>query len=79
MKKKLLRPESVADLLDVPKDRIYKLAQSGLIPAIRVGRTWRFDAVKLAEWMDSGGAGGWKLRANSGNETPEDMTQVATV
>jgi len=57
---KLLRTDEVAVILDVPSDRVATMAREGLLPAIRCGRSWRFAPTRLWEWMESGGAGGWK-------------------
>jgi len=65
MPEKLVRAYRVASILDVPKDQVYKLAQDGLLPAIRVGRAWRFDEKTLRKWIDQGGAGGWRRRVTS--------------
>ena len=58
---KMLKPDEVARILDIPKPQVYKLAKAGLLPSVRCGRLWRFDADDLADWMRRGGAGGWKL------------------
>lgn len=60
MPDKLLRTDEVAVILDVLPDRVATMAREGLIPAIRCGRSWRFSPSRLREWMESGGAGGWK-------------------
>jgi excisionase family DNA binding protein len=76
MPDKLLRTEQVAVLLDIPTDRVASMAREGLLPAIRCGRTWRFAPFRLTEWMDSGGAGGWK---RSGHTTlPRSTARTGT-
>lgn len=60
MPTKLLRAQKVADILDVPTDHVYGLVRHGFLPAIRVGRVWRFDEQKLRAWIERGGAGGWR-------------------
>src|SRR5580658_1065519 len=60
MPDKLLRTDEVAVILDIPADRVATMAREGLLPAIRCGRSWRFAPSRLTEWMESGGAGGWK-------------------
>ena len=32
---------------------IYRLAKNGLIPALKVGRRWRFKKATLDEWLSS--------------------------
>jgi excisionase family DNA binding protein len=72
MPEKLLRTDEVAVFLDIPADRVAAMAREGLLPAIRCGRSWRFAPTRLQEWMELGGAGGWKrlsdLRLWSGYE-----------
>ncbi len=60
MLRKLLRTDEIAAVLDVPAERVARMAREGLLPAIRCGRTWRFSPEKVQEWMQTGGAGGWK-------------------
>jgi len=42
----------VADYLQLSKDMIYRLAQSGRIPASKVGSRWRFRQDRIDSWMD---------------------------
>lgn len=39
---KLLKVQEVADILRIPKPTVYYLAQTGKLPAIRIGSRWRF-------------------------------------
>ena len=41
----------VAQYLRLDVATIYKLAQSGEIPAVKVGRTWRFKKELIDEWF----------------------------
>lgn len=38
----ILNIKEVADFLRIPVSTIYKLAQDGKVPAIKVGKHWRF-------------------------------------
>lgn len=40
----LIGSKRMAELLEVSPDTIRRLAETGEIPAVRVGRFWRFDA-----------------------------------
>ena len=60
MFEKLMRTDEVGVVLDIPTDRVARMARQGQLPAIRCGRTWRFAREALDAWMSSGGAGGWK-------------------
>ena len=54
--------QEVAEYLQLSKDRIYRLAQSGNIPASKVGNRWRFRRERIDGWMEDtaidGDAGG---------------------
>ena len=43
----ILTIKDVADFLRVPVSSVYKLAQDGKIPAIKVGKHWRFLKIDL--------------------------------
>ena len=53
---KMLRASAVAEILDLPLNRVYALARDGVIPHARVGRSIRFNSTALAQWLESGGA-----------------------
>ena len=42
----------VADYLRISEAKIYKLAREGTLPAIRIGKTWRFRRELLDAWLD---------------------------
>jgi len=43
--------EDVADFLRIPVSSVYKLAQSGKIPATKLGRHWRFHRPTLINFI----------------------------
>ena len=48
---RVLKPEEVAEFLCVHKNTVYKLIKQGLLPAFRVGKSWRIyrkDLPKLS-------------------------------
>ena len=47
----LMTPEELAVYLRVTKKTIYRLLEKGHIPAIKVGRQWRFDKVDIDSWL----------------------------
>jgi excisionase family DNA binding protein len=47
----IMTTSEVAEYLRLAEATIYKLAQSGEIPAVRVGRTWRFKKELIDEWF----------------------------
>jgi excisionase family DNA binding protein len=43
--------EEAAAYLRIPVSSMYRLAQTGKIPAVKVGRHWRFHRQTLASWF----------------------------
>jgi excisionase family DNA binding protein len=43
--------EEVAAFLRIPSSSVYKLAQEGKIPSLKVGRHWRFHRTTLNQWV----------------------------
>jgi excisionase family DNA binding protein len=48
----ILKIKEVADYLRMPLSTIYKLAQSGKVPAVKVGKHWRFMKKDLDQLFD---------------------------
>jgi excisionase family DNA binding protein len=48
-----LTTEEVLEYLNVNLRTVYRLIKAGKIPAIRVGRQWRFRKRDLDKWLDS--------------------------
>ncbi len=49
MKKEIFSIEEAEQYLGIKKRTLYKLAQSGKIPAIKIGGQWRFSKSRLDE------------------------------
>jgi excisionase family DNA binding protein len=47
----LLTTKDVQALINVDKSTIYRMAEDGRIPAIKVGRQWRFPAEQIERWL----------------------------
>lgn len=47
-----LTTEEVLGYLKVTPRTIYRLIRAGELPAIRIGRQWRFRRTDLDEWLD---------------------------
>jgi excisionase family DNA binding protein len=54
----LLTTHQVQDLLNVDRTTIYRMVQSGQLPAIRVGKQWRFARPEIDRWLRSQSAFG---------------------
>jgi len=39
----------------IPRQRLYELVRADAIPHVRLGRSVRFEAVRLHLWLESGG------------------------
>lgn len=48
----LLNVKQVARYLQLKESTIYSWAQDGKIPAIKIGRTWRFRRADLDAWLE---------------------------
>jgi len=53
----LLTVREAAKLLRLGDVTLYRLAQRGKIPAVKVGGSWRFSRGMLEEWLMGGGSG----------------------
>ena len=50
-----MTPSEVADLLKIHLKTVYKLAEKGVIPGNRIGRSWRFSRNEVMELVSSRG------------------------
>jgi excisionase family DNA binding protein len=53
----IMTPSEVANLLKVHLKTVYKLAEKGVIPGSRIGRSWRFSRSDVMEVISSRGTG----------------------
>lgn len=60
-----LTTKDVQDLIRVDKSTIYRMAEAGSLPAIKVGRQWRFPADGIERWLTGNGLSG-NRRSESG-------------
>jgi len=47
----VMTAREVAELLRMPTSTVYELARKGVIPASRLGRTWRFLRPRLEQML----------------------------
>ena len=52
MQSRWMTLQEVAQYLQLSKDMVYRLAQSGKIPASKVGSRWRFRRERIDRWME---------------------------
>ena len=46
--------QEVAEILKVHTNTVYKMCRQGVLPAVKIGKEWRIDKDKLAEFMEEG-------------------------
>lgn len=51
----LMMVEDVAKYLRVKPSTIYEWASNGKLPAVKVGRLWRFHRGQIETWVQKGG------------------------
>ena len=54
MDEEILSVEAAARALGVSTRTVYNLARNGDIPAMRVGREWRFALTNIRKWVANG-------------------------
>ena len=68
----LLTVKEVAKLLRLSPQTLYKMLEQGEIPAMRIGKQWRFEASVVKNWLESQGS------ASEGVTTTEPMPRINT-
>jgi excisionase family DNA binding protein len=54
--RRLLRAEQVGRMLGVDRSTVYRMAENGRLPAVKVGRQWRFRADQIELLLGASGA-----------------------
>ena len=47
----IMTVHDVAQYLRLSEAKVYKMAQTGRVPAFRIGKTWRFTKEMIDEWI----------------------------
>jgi excisionase family DNA binding protein len=47
----MLTAKDVQELLQIDRSTVYRMAEAGRLPAIKVGKQWRFPAAQIEEWV----------------------------
>jgi excisionase family DNA binding protein len=61
--------EEAATYLRIARATLYRLAAKGQIPAVKVGRVWRFSRQLLDEWLEA------RMQANLESRSQEGRGQ----
>ena len=48
----MMTTRELQELLQVDRSTIYRMAESGRIPAVKVGKQWRFPTDKVTAWLE---------------------------
>lgn len=48
----LLTADELSQILRVPKTTLYTLSQQGKIPAIKIGKHWRYIKGEILKWVE---------------------------
>lgn len=64
----LLTAKELQEVLQVDRSTIYRMAESGRLPAIKVGRQWRFPSAQIDAWL--GTSSGISSRVSAVNVPP---------
>ena len=77
---RLLTTPEVQRLIRVDRSTIYRMAEDGRLPAVKVGRQWRFPEDRLRDWLRAQGAAAGGSPAPTGLQaclTPGALQAVA--
>src|SRR5437763_14690245 len=78
MDETFLTTEEVLEYLKVNLRTVYRLIKAGKIPAVRVGRQWRFRKRDIDAWLDSQRPrGGSRAAATAPAATPSTSRPAA--
>ena len=47
----IMTVHDVAEYLRLSEAKVYRMANEGCIPALRIGKTWRFKRELIDEWI----------------------------
>ena len=50
---KMFTAKEIQELLEVDRSTVYRMAEDGRLPAIKVGRQWRFPANRFEDWLST--------------------------
>jgi excisionase family DNA binding protein len=53
MMTEMLTAKDMQDLLQVDRSTIYRMAEAGRLPAVKVGKQWRFPSALVNGWLNS--------------------------
>ncbi len=60
----LMTVHDLAEYLRLSEAKVYRMANEGLVPACRVGKSWRFSREKVEEWISRETEAGFRRSAD---------------
>src|SRR5665811_1144598 len=69
----MLTSRDLQEMLQVDRSTIYRMAEAGSLPAVKVGRQWRFPEAAIERWLVSGNGS----KKDSRPLEPDDRTALA--
>lgn len=78
----LLTAREVQDILNIDRSTVYRMAESGRLPGIRIGRQWRFpsaDIRSIADRTTTTRTGGGLGSAHARADGPDRRTATAVI
>jgi excisionase family DNA binding protein len=70
----MLTTKDVQELINVDRSTIYRMAETGKLPAVKVGRQWRFPASEIEAWLAVDSE--TKAESEAGYETTTDLSTM---
>ena len=74
----LLTTKQVQTILHVDRTTIYRMVEGGQIPAMRVGKQWRFARADVERWLQNGRYGALSSLPAEDKATPPAPALAAT-
>ena len=71
----LLTTRQVQELLKVDRTTIYRMVDGGQLPAMRVGKQWRFARTEVERWLHAGRSSDLELLTGGQREPPAPNAQ----
>lgn len=74
----MLTAKEMQALLQVDRSTIYRMAEAGRLPAIKVGKQWRFPADQVDGWLQSGSSApkAASPAASQSNGQSEELVEI---
>lgn len=79
MSANLLSAQQVVALLDIDKSTVYRMATDGRLPAIKIGRQWRFPAAEIERLLHPGSAPEAATASATGATPAPDGSAIGTL